>query len=78
MIYNYDAEDENGIDLTPREQKILQLIIQGYENHEIAEILCVTTHTVKFYASSIIKKLKAKNRTHAAYIARELNMFKNS
>ena len=31
-----DIENENTIELTPRERKILKLIILGYENNEIA------------------------------------------
>ncbi len=76
MVYFFDDEDENAIDFTPRERKILKYIIQGFENHEIAEELHVSIHTVKFYASSIIKKLNAKNRTHAAFLAMQMNIFK--
>ena len=72
-----DIENENTIELTPRERKILKLIILGYENNEIASKLYVSTHTVKFYVSSVIKKLGAKNRTHAAYLALQQNIFKN-
>lgn len=53
-------------DLTEREHKILALMTQGYENRQIAEHVFVSTHTVKAHVSIIIKKLKAKNRTHAA------------
>lgn len=53
-------------DLTDREQRILALMTQGYENKKIAEYVFVSTHTVKAHVSAIIRKLKAKNRTHAA------------
>ena len=76
MSYIFEDDNDNEIELTPRERKIFKLIIQGWENHEIAEELHVSTHTAKFYASSIIKKLNAKNRTHAAYIAMQMNLFK--
>ena len=76
MTFYFDDDDENAIEFTPRERKIFKLIIQGWENHEIAEKLHVSTHTVTFYASSIIKKLNAKNRTHAAYLAMQMNLFK--
>lgn len=56
-------------DLTEREYIILQQITKGYDNHEIAEKIYVSVHTVKAHVSSIIKKLNAKNRTDAACIA---------
>ena len=43
-------------------------LISAY-NHEIAEKIYVSVHTVKAHVSSIIKKLNAKNRTDAACIA---------
>lgn len=53
-------------DLTKREKLILKYISEGYDNQEIAEKIYVSIHTVKAHVSAIIKKLNAKNRTHAA------------
>ena len=53
-------------DLSERELKILALMSLGYENREIADKIFVSTHTVKAHVSAIIRKLGAKNRTHAA------------
>ncbi len=55
--------------LTEREIVTLSYLAEGYENREIAETIFVSTHTVKAHVSSILKKLKARNRTHAVYIA---------
>ena len=55
--------------LTERENDILDLMIEGHDNAEIAEIIFVSRHTVKAHISAILRKLKAKNRTNAAYIA---------
>ncbi len=55
--------------LTEREILTLSYLADGYENREIAETIFVSTHTVKAHVSSILKKLKARNRTHAVYIA---------
>ena len=55
--------------LTQREKTILKLIMQGYGYSQISKIIFVSTHTVKAHISSIIRKLDAKNRTNAVYIA---------
>lgn len=55
--------------LTQREVVILKLITEGYCNHQISKMIYISTHTVKAHISSIIKKLEAKNRTNAVYIA---------
>ncbi len=53
-------------DLTEREVLILGYMSEGYDNKEIAEKIYVSIHTVKAHVSAIIKKMQAKNRTHAA------------
>ncbi|MCM1338759.1 MAG: helix-turn-helix transcriptional regulator [Muribaculaceae bacterium] len=55
--------------LTKRELEVLDLLSKGYNNVEIADILCISIHTAKAHVAAIIYKLKVKNRTHAAYIA---------
>ena len=53
-------------ELTEREVLILDYMSEGYDNREIAAKIYVSIHTVKAHVSAIIKKLNAKNRTHAA------------
>ena len=55
--------------LTDREIAILKLITQGYGNLEISKKIFISVHTVKAHTSAIMKKLGAKNRTNAVYIA---------
>jgi DNA-binding NarL/FixJ family response regulator len=62
--------------LTPREQKVLQLLAQGLQNKEIAAELIITERTVKFYVSSILSKLGAGNRTEAVTIAVQRGLVK--
>lgn len=55
-------------DLTTREYEVLRLVAEGKTNPEIAEILSVTIYTIKAHVSSIIEKLNANGRTHAAVL----------
>lgn len=47
--------------LTETENKIAHHIAQGYAGKEIADQLCISSHTVHTHARSIRKKLKANN-----------------
>jgi DNA-binding CsgD family transcriptional regulator len=49
--------------------KVLQLLVQGIRNKEIAAKLSITERIVKFHISSILGKLGAGNRTEAVTIA---------
>jgi NarL family two-component system response regulator YdfI len=51
--------------LTEREVEVLQRIAQGLANKQIAAVLGISEHTVKFHLSSIYAKLGATNRTEA-------------
>jgi DNA-binding CsgD family transcriptional regulator/putative methionine-R-sulfoxide reductase with GAF domain len=55
--------------LTRREQQVLELLVDGLTNRSIAARLVVEPDTVKDHVQSIIKKLGAMDRTHAAVIA---------
>lgn len=55
--------------LTEREITILKLLTQGYANWQISNKIYISTHTVKAHIAAIIRKLEAKNRTNAVYIA---------
>lgn len=55
--------------LTDREIEILQLIVRGCSNAEIAGQLFVTIGTVKTHVRHILNKLCVDDRTHAAVLA---------
>jgi ATP/maltotriose-dependent transcriptional regulator MalT len=55
--------------LTRRERQVLDLLVDGLTNREIASRLVVEPDTIKDHVQSIIKKLGATDRTHAAVIA---------
>jgi WD40 repeat protein/serine/threonine protein kinase len=60
--------------LTLREQDILQLVIDGRSNKEIAQELFITLATVKWYIRQIYIKLGVRSRVQAIVRARELNL----
>ena len=55
--------------LTPREEQVLRLLVEGLSNREIGARLHLTEGTVKNYVSAIIAKLQANDRTHAVVTA---------
>jgi two-component system, NarL family, response regulator LiaR len=62
------AEIVGSAGLTDREIQILQLIVYGCSNSEIAEQLFVTVGTVKTHVRHILNKLCVDDRTHAAVL----------
>jgi len=63
-------EQENGASpLSKRERGILALVASGQTNAEIADELYFATKTVERHIATIIGKLGARNRAHAAAIA---------
>lgn len=55
--------------LSEREQEILDYMLQGLTNAEIADRACIKTETVKAHLKSIYQKLNVKNRIQAAIYA---------
>jgi DNA-binding NarL/FixJ family response regulator len=55
--------------LSRREFQVLQLIADGLENLAIAKILFVSVETVRTHVKSILRKLGARDRTHAVAVA---------
>ena len=58
--------------LSAREKEVLQLVVKGATNKEIASELCITENTVKNHLRNILEKLHLENRVQAAaYAVRE-------
>jgi DNA-binding CsgD family transcriptional regulator len=57
-----------GRKLSPREERILRLLTEGYSQREIAKELGSALPTVRTHISHIYLKLDAKNRAHAVAI----------
>jgi two-component system, NarL family, response regulator NreC len=48
--------------LSPREREVLQLIAEGYTNHEIAGILSISIKTVQSHRGNLMRKLDLHDR----------------
>ncbi|MBK1696293.1 response regulator transcription factor [Rhodovibrio salinarum] len=57
--------------LSRREREVLLCLTQGLANKEIARQLDIQEVTVKLHVKTLCRKLDARNRTHAAMIAKE-------
>lgn len=55
--------------LTAREIEVLELIVEGRSNKEIAEALVISESTVKNHLRNILEKLHLRNRIQAAVYA---------
>jgi DNA-binding NarL/FixJ family response regulator len=55
--------------LTAREREVLQLVVSGATNREIASALFVSENTVNFHMKNILAKLHLKNRAQAVAYA---------
>jgi two-component system NarL family response regulator len=55
--------------LSSREREVLELIVPGLSNKQIAVALNIAEYTVKNHVRSILSKLDADDRTQAAVIA---------
>ncbi|HWD04618.1 MAG TPA: response regulator transcription factor [Amycolatopsis sp.] len=55
--------------LSRREYQVLQLVAEGLENSAIAKLLFLSVETVRTHVKNILRKLSARDRTHAVTIA---------
>lgn len=53
--------------LSPREYQVMQLVMLGHSNQEIASELGMASQTVKFHLTNVFQKLGVKNRTEAVF-----------
>ena len=60
--------------LSERELQVVTGLCDGLQNKEIAHSFDIQEVTVKMHVRAIIRKLGARNRTHAAMIARDLGI----
>jgi two-component system, NarL family, response regulator NreC len=62
--------------LTPRELDVLDRIVQGYTNRQVAEELKLSVRTVEGYRANLTEKLGLRNRADLVRYAREHGLLK--
>jgi DNA-binding CsgD family transcriptional regulator len=65
------------VDLTPRQQEVLNLLGQGGSTEQIAAELHVTTETVRNHIRHVLKALGAHSRLEAVVVARQHGLIRD-
>ena len=73
-----EPEGSRNEDFTDREFDILRMVVEGLSNKEIARALNCQEVTIKVNLTRIFSKLGTKNRTQAAMMAVNRNLFQHS
>ncbi len=71
LIQASNDDSSSDYDLTPREQEVLELLVKGLSNQEIADRLSVSHATATAHVSNILSKLEVSNRAEAVALALE-------
>ena len=61
----------NKLELTLRQQKLMELVAQGLTNKEISKALGLSEYTVRNHISRILRQLDAESRSEAVEVVRE-------
>jgi DNA-binding CsgD family transcriptional regulator len=62
-------------ELRDREREVLELLMEGLRNRDIAARLFISERTVKFHVSNILAKLQVRSRTEAIAVAHRSGVF---
>lgn len=65
VVKTFRAPQPEGEPLTPREKDVLDLLVMGKSNREIADSLFVSTNTVATHIKGIYAKLHVRSRAEA-------------
>jgi two-component system, NarL family, nitrate/nitrite response regulator NarL len=63
---------------TVRERQIVELLLRGCKNQEIADTLAISIKTVKHYMTLLMQKLEARNRLEVVIAAQKLEGFQQT
>lgn len=68
-VLNKSGNTDGPNALSPRQETVLQRLMDGQSNREIAQELDVSEETIKTHVSAILRYFNAENRTQAALAA---------
>jgi DNA-binding NarL/FixJ family response regulator len=71
IAVNDDSIKEEQLELTKREQEVLELLMKGYSNIEIGHRLYLSHRTIEKYVSSLLRKSERNNRIELIHYAME-------
>jgi len=71
----FALDDKYGKPLSEREYQVLNLVVKGKSNSEIADELMISVHTAKAHVCSILQKMAVNDRVQAAVKAVRKGIF---
>ena len=81
LVKEYLGQLGAGVDLDPqlttREREILNLIVEGYSNKEIAEKLVISLSTIHTHRRNLMSKLDITSRRGLIQYARKHNLIRD-
>lgn len=69
LLREHAEDSQAGLQLTARQRQILQLIGEGRQNKEIAELLCISVKTVEYHRARLMSQLGARTAAELARFA---------
>jgi DNA-binding NarL/FixJ family response regulator len=72
----HEPQQQEKVDLTPREIQVLTLLAKGYTANEIAELLELTNNTISWYIKQVYQKLDVHSRAEATLEASRMGLVK--
>lgn len=74
QVFPREEEQSPLLRLSAREVEILEQLVKGLSNPEIANVLYLSRHTVKQHTCAVYRKLGVRNRAEAVGKAREFGL----
>ena len=73
-IYKHTKNENQELNLTPRELEIIQCIIKHYSNKQIADTLFISERTVETHRKNIYRKTQTKGEASLIQFVKEHNI----
>jgi DNA-binding NarL/FixJ family response regulator len=71
-----ERSNPGDVELTPRERDVLELVIAGHANKQIARRLGISEKTVKGHLTNVFQRIGVSDRTQAALWAERTGLFR--